>query len=73
MEGIQHYHNTIYKCIDYCVMRCKDLYWSTSYLCSNDQPVVYYFTLPHARLFYCLTLDYLLIRGRVLTLKYSMG
>jgi hypothetical protein len=26
MEGIQHYHNTIYKCIDYCVMRCKDLY-----------------------------------------------
>ena len=26
MEEIQHYHNTIYKCIDYCVMHCKDLY-----------------------------------------------
>jgi hypothetical protein len=26
MEEIQHYHNTIYKCIDYYVMHCKDLY-----------------------------------------------
>jgi hypothetical protein len=26
MEEIQHYHNIIYICIDYCVMHCKDLY-----------------------------------------------
>ena len=26
MEEIQHYRNTLHKCIDYCVMHCKDLY-----------------------------------------------